>query len=198
MNIFIGLPIKDGLMTESFLAIFSKASIFGGVLFVLSALSLGYAWIKMTLGKDFKTPSKTSILWISGSSLFAVALLFLALTNKYKLFETGLFADTLGFWAMPILAMLLYIVQFFFHVKEKYTGVFISLILAIILVIFTGFSATFPYILGSTVDPAEGILIVDAASSVHTLKIITGVAIAFLPVVIGYQAWKYIKFWRKF
>jgi len=198
VNLFTGLPIKEQLMTDNFLVIFSKAALFGGALLILSALSLGYCWIKMTLGKDFKTPSKKSILWISGATVFAVALLFLALTNTHKVFETGLFAEQPALWAMPIAAMVFYALQFFFHLKEKYTAAFISLILGVALVLFSGFSASFPYILGSTLDQAQGIQIVDAAASHHALSTITIVALIFLPIVIGYQSWKYMKFWRKF
>jgi len=198
VNLFIGLPIRDQLMTEPFFAIFHRATVLGGVLFVLSALSLGYCWIKLTLGKEFKTPSKVSILWISGSTIFVVALLFLSLTNEHTVFETGLFAKYPAMWVMPILAMLLYVAQFFLHFFEKYVGAFIAIILGVSLVIFSGFSASFPYILASTIDPGEGILIIDAAASKHALSIITGVTVAFLPIVIGYQSWKYLKFWRKF
>jgi len=198
VNLFTGLPIKEQLMTENFLVIFSRAAQFGGVLFVLSALTLGYCWIKMTLGSEFKTTSKVSSLWISGASVFVVALLFLALTNKYNIFETGMFAEKQVLWAMPIGAMLLYVVQFIFMLREKYIAAFVAIIMAISLVIFTGFSAAFPYILPSTIDPSEGLTILKAASSYHTLQIISGVTLVFLPVVIAYQAWKYNKFWRKF
>jgi len=198
INLFTGLPIKEQLMTENFLVIFSKAALFGGALFILSALSIGYSWIKLTLGKDFKTTSKTSILWISGAAVFAVALLFLALTNTHKLFETGLFADCSYMWAMPIAAMIFYALQFVCQLKENYAMAFISLVLGVALVLFTGFSAAFPYILGSTIDSTHGILIVDAAASYHALETITKVALVFLPIVIGYQSWKYMKFWRKF
>ncbi len=198
VNLFVGIPIENELMTENFLTIFSRATLFGGVLLVLSALSSGYAWIKLTLGKDFKTPSKKSILWISGAMIFNVTLLFLSLTNEYMVFETGLFATKPVLWVMPILAILLYVAQFVFHLRENYAGAFVSIVIGIALVLFTGFSASFPYILGSTIDPSEGILILDAAASKHALELITGVTVVFLPIVIGYQTWKYVKFWRNF
>lgn len=198
INLFIGIPIKNQLMTENFLAIFSRATILGGLILVLSAISMGYCWIKMTLGKEFKTPAKTGILWVSGSVIFVVALLFLSLTNKYTVFESGLFADKPIMWIMPIAAMLLYALQFLLHLKEKYTAAFTTTIIALALVLFTGFSASFPYILPSTIAPEEGLKIIDAAASQHALQTITNVALVFLPIVIGYQTWKYIKFWRKF
>ena len=197
-NLFIGIPIKDQLMTENFLAIFNRATILAGALFVLSALSIGYAWIKLTLGNDFKTPSKVSILWISGALVFVVALFFLSLTNEHTLFEQGLFATNATMWILPIAAILLYVAQFVFHLRDNYLGVFISIIIGIMLILFTGFIAAFPYILPSSLDPAEGILIVDAAASTLALETITYVTAVFLPIVLGYQGWKYYAFWRKF
>lgn len=198
INLFIGLPIKNQLMTENFLAIFSRATLMGGLLLILSAVSMGYCWIKMTLGREFKTPAKVSILWFSGASIFAVALLFLSLTNKYTVFESGLFVEKPLMWIMPISAMLLYALQFLFHLKDRYTAAFVTTIMAVALVLFSGFSASFPYILPSTIEAKEGVLILEAAASQHALQTITMVALVFLPIVIGYQTWKYIKFWRKF
>ena len=198
VNLFTGIPIKDQLMTENFFVIFSKAALFGAALFIFSALSLGVCWIKLTLGNDFKVTSKASILWISGASVFAVSLFFLTLTNKHMIFETGLFVDYPFMWAMPITAMVMYALQFFLLLKDKYTFAFTALIIGVALVLFTGFSAAFPYILGSTLDPAEGILIVDAAASQHALWTISKVTLAFLPVAIAYQTWKYKTFWRRF
>lgn len=198
LNLFIGLPIEDQLMTKSFLSIFSKATLLGGILLVLSAISMGYCWIKLTLGRDFKTPSKIAILWISGASVFVVALIFLSLTNKYTVFESGLFAEKPLMWIMPISATLFFVLQFVFQLRETYAAAFIATIIGIALVLFTGFSASFPFILGSTIDPEEGLHIVEAAASKKALTTITYVAVCFLPVVIGYQTWKYVKFWRKF
>ena len=198
VNLFTGLPIKNNLMTEGFYVIFTKAAILGAVLLVTCALSLGMCWIKLTLGDSFKVLSKQSILWISGVSVFAVSLLFLTLTNKYMIFETGLFVEYPILWSMPIAAMLMYVIQFILLLKEKYAFAFAALIVAVSLVIFTGFSAAFPYILGSTIDPEEGLLIIDAAASQHALTLITVVTVLFLPVAIAYQTWKYKTFWRRF
>lgn len=198
LNLIIGLPIKSNLITENFLTIFSRATLLGGTLLVLSGLSLGYTWLKLTLGKDFPTPSKKSILWISGAAVFASALLFLSLTNEHTLFETGLFAQIPLLWILPIGAILFYVLQFVFHLIEKYVLQFISQIIGVILVLFTGFTASFPYILPSTLSSDEGLMIIDAAASQPTLEIVSIVALIFLPIVIGYQTWKYVKFGRKF
>lgn len=198
VNLFVGIPLKDGLMTESFVTIFFRASLVGGLLLILSAISHGYSWIKLTLGKEFPTPSKKSILWVSGAIVFLSAMFYLSLTNEHQLFETGLFAERDILWILPITSMVMFIAQFIFHLTEKYIGSFITLILGVSTLLFTGFTASFPYILPSSIAPNEGLLIIDAASTAHTLGIITKFAFIFLPIVIGYQVWKYVKFGRKF
>jgi cytochrome d ubiquinol oxidase subunit II len=51
------------------------------------------------------------------------------------------------------------------------------------------FACTWPYVLPGRGTP--GLSITDAASSPYTLKVMTVVALAVTPVVIGYQAWTY-------
>ncbi len=198
INIFIGLPIENGLMTETFLVIFTPASLIGGLLFVFAALAAGHLWLKLTLTSEFVEPYKKGVLWISGAIVFAAALLFLAMTNTSKIFETGLYAKYVVIWILPILSLISFTVQFVCTWKKKYALAFVMLILGIILVVFTGFSASFPYILASTINPNEGILITEAAASAYALKLITIVAAVFVPLVIAYQGWKYYKFWRRF
>ncbi len=53
------------------------------------------------------------------------------------------------------------------------------------------FTALFPAVLPSTVDPAFSLTAVNAAASPYTLKIVTVVAAMFAPLVLLYQAWTY-------
>src|SRR5690606_38881462 len=62
---------------------------------------------------------------------------------------------------------------------------------AIGLAVATLFAGTFPVLLPSTLDPAFSLTASNAAASAYPLRIMTGVALVFLPLVIGYQAWTY-------
>ena len=53
------------------------------------------------------------------------------------------------------------------------------------------FAGMFPYVLPSTLDPANGLTVMNAANSPYTLGVMTVVAGIFLPIVLGYQAWSY-------
>ncbi|WP_287898507.1 cytochrome d ubiquinol oxidase subunit II [Arthrobacter sp.] len=59
------------------------------------------------------------------------------------------------------------------------------------------FSAVYPVVLPSTLDPAFNLTISNASSSDYTLGLMTVVACIGLPLVIAYQAWTYWVFRRR-
>jgi len=59
------------------------------------------------------------------------------------------------------------------------------------------FTALFPDVLPSTLDPAYTLTTSNASSSPYTLRIMTWVALVFLSLVVGYQAWSYWVFRRR-
>jgi len=59
------------------------------------------------------------------------------------------------------------------------------------------FTAVYPVVLPSTIDPAFDLTIGNAASGSYTLGVMSVVAAVGLPVVIGYQAWSYWVFRRR-
>jgi cytochrome d ubiquinol oxidase subunit II len=62
------------------------------------------------------------------------------------------------------------------------------------LMVFTGL---YPRILVSTIDPSWSLTIVNAASSPYTLKVMTIVAVIFVPIVLVYQGWTYWVFRKR-
>ncbi|MEN3309156.1 MAG: cytochrome bd ubiquinol oxidase subunit [Micromonosporaceae bacterium] len=59
------------------------------------------------------------------------------------------------------------------------------------------FTALYPDVLPSTINPADSLTVHNAASSPYTLKIMTWVAAAFTPIVLLYQGWTYWVFRRR-
>jgi cytochrome d ubiquinol oxidase subunit II len=53
------------------------------------------------------------------------------------------------------------------------------------------FAGLYPRILISTLEPTWSLTIVNAASSPYTLKVMTIVAVIFVPIVLVYQGWTY-------
>lgn len=60
-------------------------------------------------------------------------------------------------------------------------------------VVATAGIALFPFVLPSSLDAASSLTLWDATSSQHTLGIMLGVVVVFLPIVLGYTAWVYRK-----
>lgn len=61
----------------------------------------------------------------------------------------------------------------------------------------TFFLGLYPRVLVSSIDPSYSLTIHTAASSPYTLKVMSWVALAFTPFVLGYQAWSYWVFRKR-
>ncbi len=59
------------------------------------------------------------------------------------------------------------------------------------------FTALYPNVLPSSISPAFSLTVANAASADATLKVMTVVAIIFLPLVLAYQAWTYWVFRKR-
>jgi len=58
----------------------------------------------------------------------------------------------------------------------------------------TIFVALYPRVMISTLNPEWSLTIYNASSSEYTLRVMSIVAIIFVPVVLAYQAWSYYVF----
>jgi len=61
----------------------------------------------------------------------------------------------------------------------------------------TIFMILFPRLLVSSIDPAYSLTIMNSASGEYTLKIMSIIALIFVPIVIGYQSWTYWVFRKR-
>ncbi|MEP7161511.1 MAG: cytochrome d ubiquinol oxidase subunit II [Dermatophilaceae bacterium] len=74
-----------------------------------------------------------------------------------------------------------------------FTGTFVC----IALVVATLFTALFPDVLPNSNPGQFGLSVTNASSSECTLRIMTGAAVVFMPIVLAYQAWSYWVFRRR-
>ena len=96
-------------------------------------------------------------------------------------------------WIIPALGVLLPILTICFSSLNKNGLVFLTSTLTIVCVLFTYGVATFPFIIPSSIMPNASLTIWDATSSQLTLNIMFGVVLIFLPIVLFYTIWCYIK-----
>ncbi|MCL2894711.1 cytochrome d ubiquinol oxidase subunit II [Brenneria tiliae] len=96
-------------------------------------------------------------------------------------------------WAIPVLGVALPLLTIIFARLEKGAFAFLFSSLTIACVILTAGVAMFPFIMPSVTVPNVSLTMWDATSSLLTLKVMTVVAIIFVPIVLSYTAWCYYK-----
>ncbi|MDR1781981.1 MAG: cytochrome d ubiquinol oxidase subunit II [Bacilli bacterium] len=198
-NMFIGLPLNaDGLMNDSFfsfLSIFGMVPIFTALMFVLYALVMGSLFLKMNVEKvvsnKFDKLIKIGSLF---ASLFLI-LIFVGLNAKGNIFNRGLFEDIPYLFALPIASCLLSVVGGIAAFKGKYLLAFIFMALGMLLFMITGYLSLVPDFVFSTLDPANSLSIANGAAGEQTLMVMFVSTCIFLPIVLIYQGYKYIRFW---
>lgn len=188
-NIFQGLPMDSRGYHGTLFSLLNPYGLLTGALFVLLFLQHGSLWLTLKtsgeLGK--RAAGLSSTLWYI---VLVVAVIFLVSTN----FATNLYANYFGNYMLlivPLLAVLSLLGVKIFGMKEQYLKAFYSSCLTILLVTFTGVIGLFPNLIPSSIDPNFSLTIFNSSSSVYTLKIMTVVALVFVPVVIAYQIWVY-------
>jgi cytochrome d ubiquinol oxidase subunit II len=188
-NIFKGLPMDAAGYHGSLMSVLNPYGLVTGLLFVLLFVVHGglYLSVKTTGAVKDRSVSAASAVWIP---LLVVAVVFLAYTYP----ATHLFDNFLahpGLLAVPLLAVLSLLGIKVFLVKGKLLPAFTASSLTILLVVATGVIGLFPNLIPSSLDPHYSLTAFNSSSSPYTLKVMTGVAIIFLPIIIAYKIWVY-------
>ncbi|HFB84077.1 MAG TPA: cytochrome d ubiquinol oxidase subunit II, partial [Thermodesulfatator sp.] len=115
-------------------------------------------------------------------------------------FATDLYDNYLRYpilFVIPALAVVGLVLIRVFLSKEAYWKAWFASCLTIVSATFFGLGGLYPRLLPSSLTPEASLTIYNASSSPLTLKIMTGVALVFVPIVIAYQAWTYNLFKEK-
>jgi cytochrome d ubiquinol oxidase subunit II len=75
--------------------------------------------------------------------------------------------------------------------REKMGWAFAMTTLTILFTVATLFICLYPRVMVSSLDPAWSLTIYNSASTPYTLKVMSIVAVVFVPIVLAYQAWTY-------
>ena len=188
-NIFSGLPMDAAGYHGSLLSLLNPYGLLTGALFVLLFLTHGslYVCVKTEGELCDRSTALAGRLWFAE---LAVAVLFLAATA----FSTKLYDNYLGtplLLAVPVLAVAALLGIKVFLAKGSPLIAFASSSATIVMVVFTGVIGLFPNLIPSSMDPAQSLTIFNSSSSTYTLKIMTIVALMFVPIVIAYKIWVY-------
>lgn len=188
-NIFQGLPMDAAGYHGSFLSLLNPYGLLTGLLFVLLFMVHGAIWISMRTEGDLKVRASALALrlWYG---LVLIAVIFLVATAR----ATGLYHNYLAhpvLFLLPAVAVVALLLAGVFTIYRIPFRAFTASSLAILCITFTGIAGLYPALIPSSLDPEFSLTIFNSSSSPYTLKIMTFVALVFVPIVISYQIWIY-------
>lgn len=195
-NIFRGIPIDvDGIYRGTLFTLLNPYGLLGGVLFVLLFFVHGSLWLAIKSEGELQErgAAMAAKLW---PVLLGVAAVFLVATS----FATKLYNNYMRMpilFVIPLLAVAALFLTRIFIAKAAWWKAWFASSLTIMAVTLFGVVGLYPSLLPSSLNPAYSMTIHNSASSPLTLKIMLGVALVFVPIVIGYQAWVYNLFKHK-
>jgi cytochrome d ubiquinol oxidase subunit II len=194
-NIFRGLPIDAQGYHGTLLGLLNPYGLWTGILFVLLFLVHGALWLALKTAGEMEARAlrfaRTG--WFV---LLAAAVIFLGWTVASTNLEENYLHRP--YWlVVPLLAVASLLLIRVWAAQKKTGAAFFASCSTIVLVTFTGIIGLYPNLIPSRLDPASSLTAFNASSSPYTLKIMTIVAVVFVPIVIGYQVWVYRVFRHK-
>jgi cytochrome d ubiquinol oxidase subunit II len=187
-NIVRGVPINENMQyVGGFWNLLNPYALLGG-LTMLALLTLhGAAFLNLRTTDDLAQRARGI-----AAKLWPVAVILLVATVAASIFSTDLFKlpGILPFITALGAAVAILLGGWFLRTRRD-GWVFGMTGATIALTVITFFSGLFPRVMISSLNPAWDLTIFNASSSPYTLKIMTIVALIFVPIVLLYQGWTY-------
>lgn len=188
-NFIIGVPIDASMnyAGAGFWELLSPFTLLGGVLAVGLFTLHGAVFLSLKTAPDFaeKVRMLAWRLWIPILCVL-VAFIISAYFATDTVFRLGINPGLL------LISAVLALVLVGYFLRNKRTGwAFILTSLSILLITVTLFLNLYPHVMISNLNPAWSLDIYNAASSQYTLRVMSIVALIFIPLVLVYQGWTY-------
>ncbi len=178
------------VLTGGFFSLLTPFTVLGGLVTLTLFLSHGLLFVALKTSGDLSVRAKrmeakvlpVTILVVAGWAVWAL----LAHSNT-------------GFLALiPMaLAALSLIVAFLFILKGSEGKAFIAHFAAIAMAVVFIWFLVFPDAMKSSIDPAYSLSLAQASATAPTQGIMTGAAVIFVPIVLGYTIWAYKVFSKR-
>jgi cytochrome d ubiquinol oxidase subunit II len=187
VNLLAGVPIDANLYyTGGFWNLLNLPALIGGLLTLLGFTFLGGLFLSLKIDGELGDRAR-----LAASRLWFPALLALVAASFMLYFTKGLVNFPIVTGAAAIVGIILAAVCGCLVVRKHSGAAFITTVISIALTTLAFFSALYPNLMVSSLDPANNLTITNAASGPYTLKVMSIVAAIFVPIVLAYQAWSY-------
>jgi cytochrome bd ubiquinol oxidase subunit II len=188
-NIVRGVPIDaDFEFTGSLLTLLNPYGLLGGVVTLLLFLTHGAIFVSLKTLGDVRDRARGLAVRI-GLGAAAAAVVFLVWTQVL----TGTPGSAVAF----VLAAVALVGGLVAAVGGREGWAFVGTFVAIGAAVAGLFLGLFPDVMPSSTDAANSLTTTNASASAYTLEIMTWVAVAFTPIVLGYQSWSYWVFRKR-
>lgn len=193
-NIVKGVPIDAEMQyVGGFFNLLNPYGLLGGVATVLVFCLHGAIFLSMKTSGELveKAQRAARRLWIP---VIVILLFFLAATYVYTdiLSQLGVSPGVI-----PLAGVVAIFLVGYFLRRERLGWAFTMTSITITFALVTMFTILFPRVMVSSLNPEWSLTIYNAASSAYTLRVMTIVALIFVPIVLAYQGWSYWVFRKR-
>ncbi len=189
-NLWTGVEVSEAGYTEGLFGLLTPGGILSGVMFVFFFLMHGLLWLLNKIEGELKLKiyKLSKNIWYLTIIFLGIFIVFLPLSKNpnYTLSSTSGKLSVL-FYAFS--ALIFMSIKKFLNKGKEYSA-FLSSFTSIIFFVAAGFSGNYPNLIPAK-NPSFNTTIFNSSSSLYTLKLMTIVAVIFVPVVIAYQIWVY-------
>jgi cytochrome d ubiquinol oxidase subunit II len=193
-NLAKGVPINaDMVYTGTLWTLLNPYGLLGGLSTIAGFALLGAVFLSLKTSDELRERAHTAArrLWLP-----TVLLILALLVATY--FYTDIIAH-LGIdpGVIPIASLAALLLAGYFLNRKMNGWAFGLMGTHISLTLVSCFQVMYPRVMISSTDPAFSLTISNAASSPYTLKVMSIVALIFVPIVLAYQAWTYWVFRKR-
>jgi cytochrome d ubiquinol oxidase subunit II len=193
-NIVRGVAIDQSMtFVGSFFDLLNPYALLGGVVTLLAFVLHGALFLEIKVDGVIRqrVAAVARFLWLP---VVGVVLAFVA----YSAAETTMFAEVNIMEALALGGAVIALLVVGFGVFTKRFGLaFGASGLALVFTVVLLFSALFPNVMPSSLNPAYSLTIYNASSSQYTLSVMSAIALTLVPIVLAYQAWSYWVFRKR-
>ena len=201
----------------NFFGLLNPFGLLAGLVSLFMIVTQGAAWLMMKTEGEVLARSRTAAMifslltlvlfalagvWVSGMDGYVIvgAVATDAVTNplhKEVVVQAGAWMQNYNLYpwmiAAPVLGLVMCLLTAVAAKLDKGWVAFLFSSLAIAGIILTAGFSMFPFVMPSSLEPSQSLTMWDATASFNTLKVMTVVAVVFVPTVLAYTIWTYIK-----
>jgi cytochrome d ubiquinol oxidase subunit II len=188
-NLLYGVPLNSsGDFAGDFWDLFSVYTVLGGLAFVLLFVFHGATFLTLRTTGDLLERAtgaarRFSILAAVVGAVFLAWTVAVAIDRNDKDVFPPILPAAVGIAALALAVV--------FAFRRRSTWAFAMTALGTLLTVATLFTSLYPRVIVSSTGFSNSLTVENASSADYTLKVLTVVAVIFLPIVLLYQGWTY-------